>query len=155
MNARPRVLLLSCAAAAIVLAAERRVDEAYTAKIREHTTEPFFLTELVDYLPASDKVPTPAKVLGYVAGTPDKLTYSKDVHRYMREMEKASPRVKVISNGTSEEGRETLLVLVSDEANLARLARYKEITARLADPRKVAPADAAKLIEEGLPIYWV
>jgi hypothetical protein len=137
------------------LPAEQKLDEAYTAKIRQYTTEPFFLTELVDHIPASDKVPTPEKVLGYVIGTPDKLTYTKDIYRYMRELEKASPRVKVWTIGHSEEGRETLLVAVSDEANMARLARIKEITGLLADPRKIASEDdAKKLIAEGLPIYW-
>ncbi|HWX40624.1 MAG TPA: hypothetical protein VN345_05690, partial [Blastocatellia bacterium] len=33
-------------------AAQPRLDEAYSAKIKEYTTEPFFLTELVDHLPA-------------------------------------------------------------------------------------------------------
>ena len=56
--------------------------------------------------------------------------------------------------GTSEEGRETLLVAVSSEKNLAKLARLKEITAKLADPRKLTEADAKNLIDEGLPIYW-
>ena len=44
--------------------------------------------------------------------------------------------MKVFSIGHSEEGRETILVAVSDEANIASLDRYKEITARLADPRQ-------------------
>ena len=34
-------------------------DAAYTAKIREFTTEPYLSTELVDHLPASATVPTP------------------------------------------------------------------------------------------------
>jgi Zinc carboxypeptidase len=87
-------------------------------------------------------------------GTPNKLTYSKDIYRYMRELEKASPRVKVTTIGQTEEGREMLLVAISDEANMAKLARYKEITARLADPRKTPEAEAKKLIAEGLPMYW-
>jgi hypothetical protein len=91
-------------------------NEEYTAKIREFTTEKFFLTELVDHLPASDKVPSPDKVLGYVIGTPDRLTYTKDINRYMRELEKASPRVKVFTIGRSDEGREVLAVVISDEA---------------------------------------
>lgn len=132
----------------------QKLDEAYTAKIREYTTEPFFLTELVDHLPASDTVPTTTKVLGYPVGTPNKLTYTKDIYRYMRELEKASPRVKVFVSGHSEEGRETLLVAVSDEANLAKLERYKQINAKLADPRKTPEAEARQLIDEGLPIYW-
>src|SRR5438876_1030192 len=81
-------------------------DEEYTKKIREYTTDPMFLTELVDHVPASDQVPTPQKVLGYVAGAPGKLTYAKDVHRYFRALAKASPRVKVWSMGASEENRE-------------------------------------------------
>src|SRR5437660_9555057 len=93
-------------------AASQKSDAGYSAKIREYTTEPFFLTELVDHLPASSTVPTPDKVLGYAIGTPNKLTYTKDIYRYFRELEKATPRVKVFTIGTSEEGRETLLVAV-------------------------------------------
>ena len=37
------------------------VDADYTAKIREYTTEPFFLTELVDHLPSSDDRPLAAE----------------------------------------------------------------------------------------------
>jgi hypothetical protein len=133
---------------------EQKNDEGYTAKIREYTTEKFFLTELVDHLPASDTVPTPEKVLGYIAGAPDHLTYSKDIYSYMRALEKASPRVKVFSMGQTEEGREMMLVAVSDEANIAKLDRYKEINAKLADPRKTTDAEAEKLIAEGLPMYW-
>jgi hypothetical protein len=73
----------------------------------------------------------------------------------MRELEKASPRVKVFSMGRSEEGRETILVAISDEANMKRLDRLREITARLADPRKTPDAEAQRLLEEGLPIYWI
>src|SRR3954466_8102563 len=51
------------------------VDEAYTKKIKEYTTEPFFNSPLVDYLPASKTVPTPKAVLGDVAGAPKILPY--------------------------------------------------------------------------------
>src|SRR5690349_66653 len=130
-------------------------DTAYGAKIAEYTTEKYFLTELVDHLPASDKVPSPEKVLGYAVGTPNKLTYTKDLYRYFRELAAASPRVRVmVAPEKSEEGREQMLVLVSDEANLAKLDRYKEITAKLADPRKLTDAEAQTLITEGKPFYW-
>lgn len=132
-----------------------RIDEAYTAKIQEYTTEPFFRTELVDHLPASDRVPSPEKVLGYVIGTPNKLTYTKDQYRYYRELEKATPRIRVFTAPErSEEGKEQLTVLVSDEANLAKLDRYKEITAKLADPRRITEAEAKQLVGEGKAFYW-
>src|SRR5664279_1598288 len=130
-------------------------DEGYTAKILQYTTEKYFLTELVDHLPASDTVPTPEKVLGYAIGTPNKLTYTKDIHRYMRELEKASKRVKTFVIGHSEEGREILLVAVSDEANLAQLDHSNPLTPPLAAPRRTNQADADRLTSEALPFYWV
>ena len=64
----------------------------------EYTTEPFFGSPLVDYLPASKTVPTPKTVLGDVAGAPGRLPYAAEVYTYMRMLEKAAPgRVKVVS----------------------------------------------------------
>jgi hypothetical protein len=131
------------------------LDTAYAAKIAEFTTEKYFLTELVDHLPLSDKVPSPEKVLGYAIGTPNKLTYTKDMYRYYRELAAASPRVRIfMAPEKSEEGRDQMLVLVSDEANLAKLDRYKDITAKLADPRKITDTEAQRLVAEGKPFYW-
>ncbi len=174
MNTRIHIRLLACAGLAMALAfpgvaqekskketgkgaapAAQQMDAEYSAKIKEYTTEPFFLTELVDHLPASATVPTPQKVLGYVIGTPNKLTYTKDIFRYFRELAKTSPRVKVWTVGTSEEGREILLAAVTDESNIAQLDRFKQVTAQLADPRKISDAQAAKLVAEGKPFYWL
>jgi len=136
--------------------AAQAINEEYTGKIRGYTTEKFFLTELVDHLPASDKVPSPDKILGYVIGTPDRLTYTRDINRYLRELAKASPRVRVFTIGLSDEGREVLAVMVSDEANLSRLERVKDVNRLLADPRKIRDdAEAAALMAETKPIYWV
>src|SRR5689334_11456357 len=131
------------------------INAAYTAKIKENTTESYFMTELVDHLPASDKVPSPDKILGYAVGEAGHLTYTKDLYRYYRELAKATTRVKVFSAPEkSEEGREQLLVAVGDEATIAKLDRYKEITAKLADPRKINEAEAEQLIGEGKILYW-
>ena len=89
------------------------IDEEYTSKIKRYTTETFFLSPLVDYLPASKSVPTPAAVLGDIAGAEGKLPYTKEVYEYMRLLAKSTPRVKVYSIGTSEEGREMLAIAVS------------------------------------------
>jgi hypothetical protein len=131
------------------------VDQTYTDSIVKNTTDKMFLTEFVDHLPSSVKVPSPAKVLGYPIGTPNKLTYTADQYRYYRELEKASPRVRTfISPEKSEQGREQMLIVVSDEANLAKLNRYKEITAKLGDPRNINDEVAKQLVSEGKAIYW-
>src|SRR5215475_10594671 len=99
--------------------AGQAVDEEYTKKIREYTTEKFFNSPLTDYLPASKSVPTPKAVLGDIAGAPKILPYSHEVYRYMRMLEKASPRVKVYSIGKTEEGREMIAVAVASEKLIA------------------------------------
>ena len=133
------------------------IDEEYTRKIREYTTEPFFLSPLVDYLPASSTVPTPKVVLGDVAGAPGKLPYSHEVYKYMRLLEKASPRVKVYSIGTTEEGREMIAVAVSSEANMAKLDENRGRLAKLADPRTINmnDAEADNLVAASTPIYYI
>lgn len=131
------------------------LNMAYTESIIKNTTEPFFMTEIVDHLPASATVPSPEKVIGYPVGTPEKLTYTKDQYRYYRELDKASDRVMTfISPEKSEQGREQMLIAVSDEANIKNLARIKQITANLGDPRTLTEAAAEQLVKEGKAIYW-
>src|SRR6187399_3618470 len=60
------------------------IDEAYTKKIKQYTTDPAFLSPLVDYMPAAKGIPTPMATLGDVAGAEGKLPYSKEVYEYMR-----------------------------------------------------------------------
>src|SRR5579863_10007779 len=137
--------------------ASQAVDEEYTKKIREYTTEPFFNSPLTDYLPASKSVPTPKAVLGDVAGAPGILPYSADVYRYMRMLEKATPRVKVFSIGKTEEGREMIAVAVSSETNLAHLDENRARLAKLADPRTIHLNDdeADQLVDASVPIYYI
>ncbi len=136
---------------------QQPIDEAYTRKIKEYTTEPFFLSPLIDYLPASKTVPTPTAVLGDIAGAPNKLPYSAEVYQYMRLLAKASPRVRVYSIGTTEEGREMIAVAVASEALLANLDANKAKLAKLADPRMIGLNDAvaARLAAETVPVYYI
>ena len=138
-------------------APQQPLDEEYTQKIREYTTETFFNSPLTDYLPASKSVPTPKAVLGDVAGAPGKLPYSHEVYRYMRMLETASKRVKVFSIGTTEEGREMIAVAVSSEANMAKLEANRARLAKLADPRTINLNDdeAEKIIADTVPVYYM
>jgi len=133
------------------------VDEAYTAKIKKYTTAPYFTSPLVDYLPASKNVPTPEVVLGDVAGAPGILPYPEEVYKYMRLLEKASPRVKVLSIGTTEEGREMIAVAVSSEENLKKLEENRARLAKLADPRLIQLNDveADKIVAQSTPVYYI
>jgi hypothetical protein len=129
-------------------------DPDYDRQIAEYTTDSHFITELVDHLPVSPCVPSPRQALNRVIGAPGVLSRVADINGYMRLIESKSPRVRVFDIGKSEEGREMLVVAVSDADNVAKLDRYRGITARLADPRSVTPDEAKKLIAEGKPFYW-
>src|SRR5215471_7916041 len=134
------------------------IDEEYTRKIKEYTTEPFFSSPLVDYLPASKTVPTPKAVLGDIAGAPGKLPYAEDVYEYMRMLEKAAPqRVKVLSIGKTEEGREMIAVIISSDANMAKLEENRQRLEKLGDPRTLNMDDKAAdaLVQQSTPIYYI
>jgi hypothetical protein len=133
------------------------IDQEYTNKIREYTTAPYFNSPLTDYLPASPNVPTPKAVLGDVSGAPGKLPYAEDVYKYMRMLERATPRVKVFSIGTTEEGREMIAVAVASERLLERLEENRARLTRLADPRTINmdEAEADRLVAASFPVYYI
>ncbi|HYK20919.1 MAG TPA: M14 family zinc carboxypeptidase [Pyrinomonadaceae bacterium] len=133
------------------------IDQEYTNKIREYTTAPYFNSPLTDYLPASPNVPTPKSVLGDVAGAPGKLPYAEDVYKYMRMLERASPRVKVFSIGTTEEGREMIAVAVGSEQLINKIDENRARLSKLADPRTINMDDveADRLVAASFPIYYI
>ena len=133
------------------------IDQQYTDQIHKYTTDPSFLSPLVDYLPASKTVPTPAKVLGDVSGAPDFLPYAEDVYKYFRLLEAASPRVKVVTIGHSEEGREMIAVAIADPELLAGAKANDARLAQLADPRTIKFDDAAarQLVDQSYPVYYI
>ena len=108
------------AAAALVTLAQsgQPQDEEFARLVKEWTTKPEFSSPLVDHLPKTAGVPEPKDVLGYHIGTPKKLTYTKDIYRYYRALAAASKRIKVFSAGQTDEGREQLVVAISDEATI-------------------------------------
>ena len=125
--------------------------------MKKYTTEPYFTSPLVGLFAGSKNVPTPEVVLGDVSGAPGILPYAEDVYKYMRLLEKASPRVKVFTIGHTEEGREMIAVAVSSEANLKNLESNRAELAKLADPRTIQlnDAEADKIVARATPIYYI
>src|SRR5688572_28126782 len=129
-------------------------DAEFAKLVKEWTTKPEFLSPLVDHLPKNPGVPTPKEILGYHIGEPKKLTYTADQYKFFRTLEKALPgRVKTFVIGKTEEGREILVAFVSSEANIKNLEINRQNLKRLADPRGLSAADAAKLVSSTKPHY--
>jgi len=129
------------------------MDEEFARSVREWTTRPEFLSPLVDHLPKGGAVPSPRDILGYHIGQPKTLTYTKDIYRYYRALAAASPRVRVLPIGQTDEGRECLVVLIGNESTLARIEDYRAALGKLADPRGLSEEQARAVIASAKPIY--
>ncbi len=122
--------------------------------IARDTTDPKFMNPWVAYVPDSATVPSPTEYLGHIVGAAGELTHTAKIYGYLRELAKASDRVEVEVLGKTEEGREILLLIVSDEQNIKNLAQIKQATAALADPRKTSPEEAEQIIKSAKAIYY-
>ena len=139
-------------------ASTQKIDAEYTALIKQHLTDSRISTELVDHLPASDKVPSPLKfpAVGHISGMPGVLTHAKDIHAYMKAVADAAPtRAKFWVIGQTEEGRDQIVLAISSEETMKNLDRYKGYLQALTDPRKTTEAQARQIITQAKPIYWL
>src|SRR5215831_7085591 len=132
------VFVLLLAWGAPHLAAEND-DPEFARLVKEWTTRPDFISPLVDHLPKVEGVPSPKDVLGHYIGEPKKLTYYADILKYYRALAAATPRVKIVPIGRSNEGRELVVVFVGADESIRNLEQYRTYLGQLADPRTVTP----------------
>jgi hypothetical protein len=128
-------------------------DQDFAKSVREWTTRPEFISPLVDHLPKVAGIPSPKDVLGHHIGEPKKLTSYADILKYYHALAAATPRVKVLPIGTTDEGRELAVVFVGSDESIANLEQYRTYLGQLADPRKVTDAQAKEIIAKAKPIY--
>ncbi|MFT5144026.1 MAG: hypothetical protein ACI80V_003621 [Rhodothermales bacterium] len=151
-----RLSLLVCLLGLTVPAiAQQQMDQAYADKIAEYTTDARFSNDMVNHLPLSASVPSPLDHFGTIIGAEGILHNTTEIYGYFRALEAASPRVRVRTIGTTEEGREQIEVIVASESNMANLETNRGYLNRLADPRGVSEEEAAQMISDAKPIYYL
>jgi Zinc carboxypeptidase len=128
-------------------------DPDFARAVKEWTTKPEFSSPLVDHLPKAKGIPSPKDVLGHHIGEPKKLTYYTDILKYYRALAAATPRVKVLPIGRSNEGRELAVVFVGADESIRNLDMYRGYLAQLADPRTLTDAQATEVVAKAKPIY--
>ena len=128
-------------------------DEDFAKSVKEWTTQPYFISPLVDHLPRVQGIPMPKDVLGYHIGAPARLTYYADILKYYRALAAATPRVRVETIGKSDEDRELVVVWVSSDANMKNLQTNRENLAKIADPRGLSEEQVKQLIATTRPQY--
>ncbi len=98
---------------------------------------------------ASQGVPTPVSVLGFEPGADFHLaTYEQSID-YFKRLDAASDRLRLARVGTTSEGRDWYVAIISSAKNLANLDRIEEISERLAHPADLTDDEAHTLAREG------
>lgn len=103
--------------------------------------------------PVEQTVPTFRDVTGFEFG--EQITQHHEMVRYLEALGKSSPRVAVINQGMSWEGRELLLAVVTSPENHLRLDEIKANVRRLGDPRQLPSGEVSGIIENQPVIVWI
>ncbi len=75
--------------------------------------------------------------------------------QYWNTVAKESDRVKLVEYGKTAEGRPMIVAIITSPANLKNLARYKEISQRLARAEGLTDQQAHQLAAEGKAVVWI
>ncbi len=129
------------------------IEAEATREVRSWTTMPEYTSAWVDYLPDAAAVPSPSDHFGHAIGQPGVLHKVDEIYGYFSALADASPRVRWMLLGATEEGRRLAVAMIGSEANLARLDAVKAGLRSLADPRGTSPAEADSLIAT-LPVVY-
>ncbi|HEX7089690.1 MAG TPA: M14 family zinc carboxypeptidase [Longimicrobiales bacterium] len=153
----PLATMVALAASSLTAPAARAqgVDTAYTRLVKEATSDPRFLPASVAAIPEHPAIPSPRDHFGTIAGAEGVMHPSAELYGYYRALAAATPRVRVERMGTTEEGRELLLVIIADESTMGRLDHYRAQMKRLADPRTLPAAELEAVLDQAKPIYYV
>ena len=102
-----------------------------------------------------DRVPRPAEHLGRPLGRDFELADWEEVSGYHRRLGETSPNVLVERLGSTQEGRDFLLTLISSPANLGRLEEIQGYNRILSDPRGRTPEELEEALERGRVTLFV
>src|SRR5256885_7493906 len=95
------------------------------------------------------RIPTPRLVLGFEPGDDRKLADWPTLVRYYQALASASDRMRYRELGHSTLGAPMIALVISSPQNLRALDRYRELNAKLADPRGFKTAKEAEDVLRG------
>ena len=110
---------------------------------------------LVLAVAAAQDVTSPEQHLGRPVGVDFELADWAEVSSYFKKLARESSRVMTTRIGTTTEGREFLLSVISSPQNLADLDRIRAHSAIIADPRGRSEADIRDAVERGRVVVLI
>ncbi len=105
---------------------------------------------------AAQNVPTPLQHFGFEIGQDRKLADWNQLTSYYEKLAQTSQRVTLDTVGLSTMGRPFVMLTITSPENHARLAEFKAIQEKLADPRKISgEAELQRLLQQGRTVALV
>jgi hypothetical protein len=104
---------------------------------------------------AQPRITTPKEQFGFALGDDYQLANYKQIADYWRKLDAESDRMAVQEIGRTAEGRPHLMAIVTSPANHKSLAKYKDISRRLAIADGVADGEARTLARQGKAVVWI
>lgn len=99
-------------------------------------------------------IPTPKEHFGFEIGDNYMLATYTQTEAYFKKLA-ASDRVKLTSIGTTEEGRQQYMLIVTSPENHKKLDRYKDISVKMARAEGITDDQAKAMAAEGKAIVWI
>jgi len=100
--------------------------------------------------------PSPQSVLGFYPTTDKTIADWGQITDYFAKLDRGSDRVAVTEIGKSTNGKPLIVAFISSPANIKNLERYRQISAKLADPRTIKnDAELQDLIKRGKTIVSI
>jgi Zinc carboxypeptidase len=115
----------------------------------------FIFAALLVLNAAGAAVPTPESHFGHPIGVDRQLLDWDKVVGYFNALAKSSDRIVVKELGKSTEGRPFIAAWIATPDTIRNLDKYREIQARLADPRKTTPEQAREFIAQGKTVVMI
>jgi len=110
---------------------------------------------LPSLLLSQQNISSPEKTFGFKMGDDRKLIDWTQIVSYFKTVDELSNRVVVQELGKSTLGKPFVLAIISSEANIKNLERYKSIQRQLAKPYTLETNAAAQLVDEGKTVVLI
>jgi hypothetical protein len=107
------------------------------------------------YSAAAETNITPPRIGQYTVGDDYFLANYTQLLEYWRTLAKESDRIKLVDIGKTAEGRPITIAIITSPQNHKNLARYKEISQRLALAKGLSDEQAHVLAAEGKAVVWI
>ncbi len=101
------------------------------------------------------RVTSPKEQFGFNIGDDYQLVNYSQLTAYWNKLARESDRFKLVEIGKTAEGRPMQMAIITSAENHRKLARYRDISARLARVEGLTDAQARAMAHEGRAVVWI